>query len=102
MQKFRYVKLAYKYIISNWPIAHFAELDENGFEVRTIDVYDDNSYGYANKYVEHNAILSECAFPTVSEFYTSGEFDLNEADYYDITKSEFEKEWIKAVNSFQR
>ena len=100
MQKFRYIKILYKNIIRDWPIAHFAELDENSFEVRTIDVYD-NSYGYANKYVEHNAILSECAFPTVSEFYTSGEYDLNEADYCDITKSEFEKEWIKAVNFFQ-
>jgi hypothetical protein len=63
-----------------------------------VEIFNDGSYGYACDNKEYNGTaLSDYAFPTVSEFYNSGEFDPNEADYYDIGKDEFEKQLKKAV-----
>lgn len=97
MKEYNYVKIQYKNEIKDWPIIHLAELNEERFEVRAIDIYQNNGYGYANTHVECNSFLSDCTFPIVSEFYNSNKYDLNEADYYDITKEEFETEWKKAL-----
>lgn len=97
MKEHSYVKLLYKYEINDWSVIHLAELNEDRFEIRTIDIYKNNKYGYAYDKIEYNSFLSDCPCPTKNEFYNSGEYDLDSADYFDITKEEFESEWEKAV-----
>jgi hypothetical protein len=94
----KYRKLKSKTIIENWWVVHLCELNQDNYEIRAVEIFSDNSYGYAYGKKEYNGTsLSDCAFPTVNEFYTSGEFDLNESDYYEITKEEFEKELKIAI-----
>lgn len=97
MKEYSYVKFLYKYVINDWPVIHLAELDEERFEIRTVDIYNNNKYGYAYNNIECNSFLSDCSCPTKNDFYSSGEYDLDLADYFDITKGEFELEWKKAV-----
>lgn len=97
MKEYSYVKLLYKHTIKDWPVIHLAELDEERFEIRTVDVYENNKYGYAYDKIECNAFLSDSSCPTKNEFYSSDEYDSDSTDCFDITKEEFESEWEKAM-----
>ena len=78
------------------------ELNEAKYENRVVAIFDNQSYGYAYGNLEFNhTFLSDCSFPTVYEFYNSGEYDLNEADCYNITKKEFETERKNAIRYCQ-
>lgn len=100
MCDFRYAKLVYKYklgLLYDEKI-RFSELDKEGYEIRVVNIYFDNSYGYSYENKEYNNTgLSDYPFPTVYEFYNSGEYDLDEADCYEITKEKFEVEFKKAI-----
>lgn len=97
IKKYIYVKLLYKQSINDWSDIHLSEIDEKRYEIRAVDIYNDNKYGYAYDNIEYNSFLSDCPFPTISDFYNSGEYDSDYADCFDITKEEFEAEWKKAV-----
>ncbi len=97
MKKYSYVKLLYKQSIDDWAVIHLSELDEKRYEIRAVDIYNNNKYGYAYDKIEYNSFLSDCPVPTISDFYNSGEYDTDSADCLDITKEEFESEWKKAV-----
>jgi len=103
MKKCKYRKLVYKgYLDNNDALIHFCKLDAQSYEERAVEVFPNGDYGYADKKFEFNGtFLSDCPFPTISEYYTWGEFATNEADYYDITEEEFETEWRRAIEYCQ-
>ena len=89
-----YRKLCYHECIDDWSTVYMAELDSENYTVRAVDIYSDGSYGYSDEKIYVNVgSLSDVPFPAVDEFYHSGEYDSDMADYYDITKEDFEAAW---------
>lgn len=92
-----YSKLVYDYFLKDTAMVHFSEIDVERYELRVVDLYADNSLGYANeKTATLNCFLSEEKMPTIDEFYNSGIYETEGCDMLDITKKEFEEMWLKA------
>ena len=97
MCDFRYAKLVYKYKLGllydekiqwNKRLEMLKEINIIPSEILDMIIL------WSNKVkVNH----SDYPFPTVYEFYNSGEYDLDEADCYEITKEKFEVEFKKAI-----
>ena len=100
MLNYKYKILIYKHELDDCEMLRYIEEDLSGYENRVVLVFSDGSYGCASHNFEFNANLSDCALPTVNEFYTSGDYDSNEADYHEITKEIFEQNWFKAIGFY--
>lgn len=75
------------------PILIYAELNEDRYEIRKIEIYKDGSIGYAFKNIQIKSMgLGLVPVPSLDEIAKEPEFDPEE-----ITKAEFEKIWREKV-----
>lgn len=98
---FRYCKIVYK---DSFPMGCeiiLIEIDQNNNPIRSVSVLADGTMGYATSELAYNAFLPETTIPTKEEFYCSGVYDTDIADFFDISQDEFNNAWDKAINSKQ-
>ncbi len=86
----KYIAVQWLHSNSEYPIYFYSELDENRIELRKIEVYKDDSFGYASK--------DECfggtelglePLPELSEIAEEPEFVVTEIPFL-----EFDKLWL--------
>lgn len=93
MGEFRYCKLFYPDDGETMLI----EVGNDNWSVRIVSIYQDGSCGYATEDTAYNTFLPEGEFPTIKDFYESGEYDTNLCDYSEITEQEFLNAWNQAI-----
>lgn len=80
------------------PRIFYSEIDHNRYEIRKVEVYDDNSFGMAgDDFSFGGAELGEKPVPQLEEINGDTEF---KADA--ITAEEFEAVWTKYINYLKR
>lgn len=78
------------------PIYLYSEVGNDGYEIRKINIYRDNTVGYAIDEIEFNgAGLSEKPFPPLEELNGKDEWD--ELISQEISFKEFEQVWEEKV-----
>lgn len=88
-----YIKVSWKRDFPDEPILMFSELDDDRNEIRKVEVYRENWFGYACEYTNKNGtLLSECELPELSVINEDIQFEGVE-----IEKDEFEKVWKRAL-----
>jgi hypothetical protein len=88
-----YIKVDWKHEHSDFPIQLYSELDDARWEVRKVEVFRDESLGYADRVESRKpTFLGLKPIPPLSEIATNPEFEPTE-----IAKDEFEEIWSKAL-----
>jgi hypothetical protein len=88
----QYIKVAWNHSHADEPIMLYSECDENGWEVRKVEIYRDGRFGYASSTGESEGTRLDIEpLPSVAEIAKQAEFEPTE-----ITKEEFEKAWFAA------
>ena len=86
-----YVKYYWKYIEEETPVLIFAELDEERYSVREVDVFSDR---HMERFGENEEYVSEEPYPSNKEIDEMGEFKI-----FSISKEEFEDVWKHSYSS---
>lgn len=87
-----YVKYYWKYIDEETPILIFAELDEERYSTRQVEVFTDRHIEIMG---DKEAYVSEASYPSNEEIDNMGEFKI-----LNISKSEFEEIWSSYPNKY--
>ena len=87
-----YVKYYWKYIDKETPVLIFAELDEERYSTRQVEVFPDRHIEIAGDKEEY---VSEAPYPPNEEIDNMGEFKI-----FNISKSEFEDIWHSYPNKY--
>ena len=89
-----YLKVLWKHENEEYPVILYSELANDRFEVRKVESFIDGSLCYAyDGGSSGTTALGEAPVPTIEEIASEVEFEPTE-----ISKSEFEKVWAKAVS----
>lgn len=87
-----FVKVCWDHEFDVEPIETFSELDDDGYELRKVEVYKDGRFDWVDASRETDTIgLGEVPFPALEEINRQDEF---RADI--ITAAEFEVAWFRA------
>lgn len=94
----KYLKVYWNHEHKDTPKILYHELDENGFEVRKVFIYDNEKFEFASKdYYTDNIFLSEIPIISLDEIKSASDgVDQFIPNY--ITKEEFEKVWNQALS----
>jgi len=88
----RYVKTIWNHELDDEPVHYFSELDEDGYEVRKVQLFRDGRSEWADTDHETASVgLSEIPFPSVAEISESEECAAEE-----ISAENFEEIWNSA------
>lgn len=87
-----YVKYYWKYIDEETPILIFAELDEERYSTRQVEVFPDRHIEIMG---DKEAYVSEAPYPSNEEIDNMGEFKI-----LNISKYEFEEIWSSYPNKY--
>jgi len=87
-----YVKYYWTYIDEETPILIFAELDEERYSTRQVEVFPDRHIEIMG---DKEAYVSEAPYPSNEEIDNMGEFKI-----FIISKSEFEEIWRSYPNNY--
>lgn len=89
-----YLKVKWNHNFDDEPTYIYSELDNDLNELRKVEIYKNNTIGYAFDDIEYNGTqLSIESLPTIEEISLDKQF---EPSY--ISKEEFEKIWISIKN----
>jgi len=89
----KFLKIEWIHEFADEPYIIYAELDDEGYEKRKIEIYKNGRIGYATQSSEiGGSILSEHPYPPVEEITTNPEFIPVK-----ISKEEFESIWNEIV-----
>jgi hypothetical protein len=92
-----YFKASWIHDLKDQPILFYSELDNDRYEVRKIEIYKDDSFGFADTSFEFGgAALGTVSVPSIEEINSDPQFLANV-----ITKEEFEEIWT-AYNNFRK
>jgi hypothetical protein len=87
----KYIRVKWSHSFPDEPIWLYSELDEDRWEVRTVEVYGDGHQGYASEAESYGSTgLSEEPIPPLAEIAANPVFEPAE-----ITKEQFEQVWAK-------
>ncbi|MDC1142306.1 hypothetical protein OAU50_04385 [Planctomycetota bacterium] len=90
----QYIKVICSHKVPEDPILLFSELDDERWELRKIEIYQDGKVDYAGEGIVSGDIgLSLEPIPELHEIAEQSQFQPTE-----ITAEEFESEWTKALN----
>ncbi len=90
----------HSYIYSKWhnspadsPVEFYSELNGDRFETRKVEVFKDQSLGFASKKSSSKSTkLGIIAVPPITEIAKHPEFDI-----HSITQQQFEEKWKEAT-----
>jgi hypothetical protein len=86
-----YLKIKWIHSSSDEPVLLYSEVDDQRWEVRKVEIYEDGHSGYAGpEELGGSTKLGEEPIPTLPEIASDPQFDPVE-----ITKEEFEEIWAK-------
>jgi len=92
-EKFKYIDVLWQSGSDDEPFRLVSELDEERFEVRKLEFFNNNQVGYACENKKSlSVILGEIAVPSIENINSQSEFIAKE-----IAKVEFERLWHKHV-----
>lgn len=89
----KYVKYYWKYIDANTPVLVFAELDDERYSTRQVEVFLDRHIEIQGK---NGAYVSEAPYPSNEEINAMDEFCI-----MNISKEEFESVWRRFPASYE-
>lgn len=88
----KYYKVVWDHEFADEPVQIYSEVADDGYEVRKVEVYSDNSYGVASSELNvGDTYLSDLPFPDVDELGAEEEFTP-----VVIEEKEFEEIWLRA------
>lgn len=89
----KYIKVLWIHNFPEEPVEFYHELDENHFEVRKIEIFNNGSLDYAHFKGRSGATrLSEEPIPPIEEIASDPQFQV-----YKISSAEFEDLWERAL-----
>jgi len=88
-----YIKIKWLHNFKHEPVWLYSELDANRNELRKVEIFFDQSFGYAcNEQSSGTTQLSELPLPQVAEIASDSQFEVK-----NIAKAEFELIWEQAT-----
>ncbi|WP_338698419.1 hypothetical protein V5279_14635 [Bradyrhizobium sp. 26S5] len=91
----RYTRVTWRHQNSHDPVRIYSELDDARWEVRRVEVFSDDSLGYASRSRSRGrTFLSPETFSSLAEIAANPEFEAAE-----IEKDEFDEMWSKATRA---
>jgi hypothetical protein len=88
----RYVKINWIHNHNDEPLQIYSEIGEDGYEIRKVEVFKNQKFGYAKDDVTVNGTaLSDEIFPDLSELNGKDEWD--EMNSAEILQDDFESIW---------
>ncbi len=88
-----YIKVKWIHSFLDEPVLLYSEIDEQRWELRSVEVFADGRIGYANGEISTETTgLSEDPIPQLKDIAADPEFQPEE-----ISKDEFEVVWAKAL-----
>ncbi len=94
----KYIAVQWKHQNPSYPTLLYSEVNDAGWEIRKVEVYDDGRVGYADQSVSAGDTgLSIEPLPSLAEIATDPQFEPRE-----IGKEEFEQMWAMRTTSRQR
>lgn len=85
----QYLMVEWIHELKDEPYVIFAEIDQNMYEVRKLELFRNGNVGFATKFSEYGgSILANHPYPSLGEIASNPEFNLKT-----IFKEEFEKVW---------
>lgn len=89
-----YLKVEWFHSFADEPIVIYAEIDDDRWETRKIEVFRNGELGFSDGESEcHSMGLSETQIPSIEEIGSDPEFSPRI-----ITKDEFERMWAQATS----
>lgn len=90
----KYLMVEWCHSFSNEPVELYSEIDEDGWEVRKVEVYADGSSGYADAHTQTKGSgLSKERLPSFEEIAADPQFNPRE-----ISADEFDQIWRSFVS----
>lgn len=88
-----YLKVAWRHDLPDEPVWWYAEIGDDGYEIRAVEVYRDGRYDYADaNRSTGSTVLAEAPIPSIDEITAQTEFSPSVID-----TEEFEQAWHRAV-----
>jgi hypothetical protein len=85
----QYIRVDWVHDHSDEPVTLFSEYDDEGWEIRKVEIFRDGRVGRASKFGASNgSMLSLAALPSLTEINKQPQFHGNQ-----ISQEEFEKAW---------
>jgi len=92
----RYIDVKWRHSDRDSPIRMISEIDDNGWERRKVELFEDGSIGFASETESaHATMLGLEIVPSLTEINQNPVFEGRE-----ITSQEFEHMWAKAKGGF--
>jgi hypothetical protein len=93
----RYLKVEWRHQLHDEPSLLFSELDDEGYEVRKVEAYENGSYHWADRFEAiGDTRLGELPVPSFEDISAQDEFMPTWID-----RNEFEKVWQMARADFR-
>lgn len=90
VRNMRYFQVDWLHENNEYPISIFAEIDDEGWEIRKIEVFRDGHKGFAENFEnEGETMLGEKPWPEIEVIVSDDQFKARE-----LTSAEFESEWL--------
>jgi hypothetical protein len=86
-----YIKILWKHLEKNYPRQIYVQLNDQRYEVRKVEIYEDDRIAYADGNAENGAFLSPEPYTSLDEFNSSNGID--EVFATVISAEEFEQAW---------
>jgi hypothetical protein len=89
----KYIKVKWEHNVPDDPVIIYSEIDDQQWEHRKVEMFSDGKIGYADE--EHESggsLLGLEPWPDLEQLGSEEEFEITE-----ITRSEFESIWSKAI-----
>jgi hypothetical protein len=91
----RYLKVAWHHDLPDEPVWWYAEIGDDGYSTRVVEVYRDGRHDYADaQRSTGSTILAEAPIPDVADLAKPDEFTPAVID-----QAEFEQAWRRAVTA---
>lgn len=89
-----YIRVKWKQVDPDYPVLMYSEIDDQGWEVRKVEVFADGRCGAASREESvSGAFLGKVPIPPLAEIALDPQFDPVE-----ISAEEFEEAWAKRLD----
>lgn len=89
----QYLYVAWEHNFKDEPKEFYMELNEERFQERVLEIFEDGEIAYATSNQEFNTFLAKEAYPDIEEINATEDNATEEFRARIITKEEFEKVW---------
>lgn len=91
----RYMRVEWRHSHPNEPVTLYSEVDDDGYELRKVEVFRDGHVGFASPNEKLGGTeLGEKPIPSIAEIAADSEFQPSA-----ITQDEFERAWSRRSSS---